>query len=153
MKRSTPLRTRTRLQRRTGLTATTGLSRAVPLRPVSARRARENRERRRLAWELWGGVQPRCARPGCPRMADNIHEILPRARSGGIITDPSIWAPLCDLDNEEATREDRNEWAYEAGLLFKSWQAGEARAAGLVAAWRTEAGGFVVEAPAGGEAA
>lgn len=133
MNRNVPLRTRTPLARRSGLAAGTGLARpAAPIRPVSKKRAKENRERRRLVAELFGAERPRCARPGCPRLADDVHEILPRARSGGLITDPSIWAPLCRQDNDEATLEPA--WAYEAGLLFHSWQAAEAHQAGGEAA-------------------
>jgi hypothetical protein len=137
------------LERREGLKAKTGLSRVSRLSPVSKKRAKENRERRQLVRELFGDGQPRCARPGCPRLADDVHEIVPRARTGGLITDPSIWAPLCREDNDEATLEPA--WAYEAGLLFHSWDAAKAR--GFVAAWRTTDGHLVPEAPAGGEAA
>jgi hypothetical protein len=126
----------------------TGLNRSARLRPVSPKRAKENRERSRLIRELYGDHRPRCARPSCLRMADDVHEILPRAR-GGSITDPSIWAPLCRPDHDEATREAG--WAYQAGLLFHSWQP---PAAGVVTAWQTADGRLVREAPAdGGEAA
>jgi hypothetical protein len=81
-------------------------------------------------------------------MAEDVHEILPRARSGGIITDPSIWAPLCREDNDAATLEP--DWAYEAGLLFHSWQE---PARGVFTGWLTADGQIVREAPAGGEAA
>jgi hypothetical protein len=149
LSRKTPLRQVGRVARASENSArrepgTTNRKRPAPLRPVSPKRAKENRERSRLIRELYGDHRPRCARPGCPRVADDVHEILPRAR-GGPIADPSIWAPLCRPDHDEATREAG--WAYQAGLLFHSWQP---PAAGVVAAWQTAGGRLVREAPAGG---
>jgi 5-methylcytosine-specific restriction endonuclease McrA len=107
------------MERRIPLTRTTGLARVVPLRPVSNRRQRENRQRRAIADRRWpGGEQPGCWRPGCGRLADDLHEILPRAR-GGSITDEANTVPLCRADNEELTLEPA--WGYELGLLRHSW--------------------------------
>jgi hypothetical protein len=93
--------------------------RAGPLRSVSDKRRRENRERAKVVAGLWP-ERPRCARPGCPRLADDVHEILTRAR-GGSITDPENFAPLCRACHDEATNE--APWAYEFGLLVHSWEA------------------------------
>lgn len=95
------------------------LQRRTPLPKVSTRRARENRERRAMKERRWpDGERPRCGRPGCPRLADDLHEILTRAR-GGSITDEANTLPLCRLDNDELTLEPP--WGYELGLLRHSW--------------------------------
>jgi hypothetical protein len=118
----TPLRARTGLARNTGLRSVPkGAATRKPIKPVSVRRQRENRERAAMADRLWpdrreGAVM--CAVKDCPRTADDIHETLTRARSGGIITDPSIWAPVCRQHNEELTLEPA--WGYEQGLLKHS---------------------------------
>jgi hypothetical protein len=72
------------------------------MRAVSKKRARENRERRRVILDHFGRF-PRCAgcQPlrelgivtGCNGQADDAHEILSRAR-GGSITDPANILPL-----------------------------------------------------------
>lgn len=107
------------MRRGTGLAQGGTLSRGARLRPVSAKRAAENRERRNLVQQLFGGARARCMWPGCLVPADDVHEILPRAR-GGTITDPSIWATLCRPHHRLATSE--HPLAYQAGLLFHSWQ-------------------------------
>lgn len=89
------------------------------VRPVSKKRQRENRERAELIRQLWP-VRPMCVRPGCPRLADDVHEILTRAR-GGSITDAANFAPLCRKCHDEVTNE--APWAYETGLLVHSWGA------------------------------
>jgi hypothetical protein len=134
-------------RQRTWLSSGTRLERHTAIRRVSRKRARENRERSRLVRELFGPEPVRCAWPRCPDLADDIHEILPRGR-GGSITDPSIWAPLCRFHNELATDDTRNQEGREAGLVFHSWEAADARATGLVAAWRTAEGRFITEAAA-----
>lgn len=156
------------LTRRTGLTARTGLNRGKPLtrtaglqatgqagsprrsrlRPVSPKRAAENRQRSKLIRQLFPDGLGRCAWPRCPDLADDVHEIISRARTGGLITDPSIYAPLCRAHNELATDDSRNQEGVAAGLVFRSGQLAEARAAGLVAAWRTADGRFITEAGA-----
>jgi hypothetical protein len=106
-------------------------ARRKPLRAVSARRQAENRKRRKLAAELYQ-ERPRCSVPWCPDLADDIHEILSRARSGGIITDPGLWVPLCRRCHDLITFTPESElgWAYEAGVLRHSWDA-----AGGAALW------------------
>lgn len=125
---------RTPLARRTPLTATTGLARTTRLNPVSGKRAAENRARRTMVTELYPGAETLCAMyearaatglpplDGCTRQADDLHETLTRARSGGVITDPRLCVPLCRWCNGEAAREDRNRPFYDAGLLFHSWE-------------------------------
>lgn len=121
MMRRTPLARRTPLQARKPLTARSAPGRRSEIKPVSAKRARENRERRAMKERRWPhGERPRCARPGCPRLADDLHEILTRAR-GGSITDEANTVPLCRLDNDELTLEPP--WGYELGLLRHSWEA------------------------------
>jgi hypothetical protein len=95
-----------------------------PISPVSRKRAAENRERAALIKKLYP-ERPRCVRPGCPWLADDIHENLSRARSGGIITDPDMWRPLCRRCHDEITFRPESElqWAYDAGLLVHSWDA------------------------------
>ena len=88
-----------------------------PINPVSAKRARENRERREMADRRWpdrreGTVM--CYIPGCPLPADDLNEILPRGR-GGSITDEENTIPTCRGHNEELTKSPA--WAYRAGLL------------------------------------
>jgi hypothetical protein len=95
------------------------LQRGTRIRPVSKKRAAKNRERRAMRNRRWpAGERPRCARPGCPRLADDLHEILTRAR-GGSITDEANTVPLCRQDNDELTLEPA--WGYELGLLRHSW--------------------------------
>jgi len=159
LRRSSPLAARTPLQRSAGLVrrpvedepckrmarlleTASGQRRRKPIRPVSRKRAKENLERRRLVREIYGDERPQCARPGCPRLADDIHEILPRAR-GGSIVDPLIWAPLCRPCHDEATNE--AEWAYRAGLLVHSW---DEAGTGLVRGWPTLDGRWVFETAA-----
>lgn len=66
--------------------------------------------------------RPQCARPGCPHLADDLHEPLTRAR-GGSITDPGNQLPLCRRCHDEVTFRPESElgWAYDAGLLVHSW--------------------------------
>lgn len=59
------------------------------IRPVSLKRAKQNRLRKVVTDSLKG--QP-CAR--CGGRADDAHELLSRAR-GGSITDPGNIVPLC----------------------------------------------------------
>ena len=78
-----------------------------PIKPVSAKRARENRERAAMADRLWpdrreGTVM--CTVPECGRLADDLNEILPRARLGSI-TDENNVHPCCRQHNEELTKD------------------------------------------------
>ena len=88
----------------------------TPIKPVSKKRAKENRERRAMVDRLWP-ERPRCA-CGCGRLADDLHEILSRAR-GGSITDPANCVPLARYCHERATNEDP--LFYDLGLVVHSW--------------------------------
>lgn len=68
-----------------------------------------------------------CGRPECHRRADDLHETLSRARSGGDITNPDIWVPLARECHDEITFRPESElqWAYDLGLLVHSWDAGK----------------------------
>lgn len=105
------------------------LRRRGRMKQVSARRAAQNRQRRAMVTALYPD-RPQCARPGCPRMADDIHEPLTRAR-GGSITDPGNQKPLCRPCHDEVTfaPESTLGWAYDAGLLVHSWDADRTGAA------------------------
>ena len=94
--------------------------RAAGLAPVSKKRARENRERAAMADRIWpdrreGTVMCGCGRDECHRPADDLHETLTRARSGGDITNPDLWVPLSRHCHDEVTL--GPEWAWRAGLL------------------------------------
>jgi hypothetical protein len=104
------------------LTSSARLERTAAIAPVSARRRKENAERRAMATKLWPGGQPPCHRRGCTRLADDLHEPLTRAR-GGSITDPANAVPLCRTCHEEITFTPESElgWAYAEGLLVHSW--------------------------------
>jgi len=104
-----------------GLHGSARLKRRAELKAVSARRAAENRQRRVMVDALWPD-RPRCVRPGCSRLADDVHEPLARAR-GGSITDPGNAQPLCRPCHDEVTFRPESElgWAYETGLLIHSW--------------------------------
>ena len=93
------------------------LKRSKGLSAVSAKRARQNRERRAMADRRWpdrrdGTVM--CVVPRCPLPADDLHEILPRGRSGSI-TEEENTVPTCRRHNEELTKSPA--WGYRAGLL------------------------------------
>lgn len=104
------------------------LRRRAPLRPVSAKRAVENRRRRAMIAVLYPD-QPKCIVSWCPLPADDIHEPLTRAR-GGSITDEANQVPLCRPHHDSITFDPETTlgWAYELGLLVHSW---DAPAAGL----------------------
>ena len=122
--RRTPLARVTPLHRGEPLANVVYLDRAakvLPLRPVSKRRARQNRQRAAMADRLWpdrrdGTVL--CAVPGCGQRAEDLNEILPRAR-GGSITDENNVHPACRGHNQELTLEP--EWGYRLGFLKHSW--------------------------------
>jgi hypothetical protein len=93
----------------------------TPIKTVSLKRARQNRERAAMADRLYpdrreGTVM--CAVPWCPRLADDLHEPKTRAR-GGSITDEDNAQPVCRQHNEELTLEPA--WGYRVGLLKHSW--------------------------------
>ncbi len=70
-----------------------------------------------MARRRFGGTQPDCIVPWCARLADDLHEILPRAR-GGSITDEENCVLVCRFHNEELTLEP--DWGYQLGLLKHS---------------------------------
>jgi 5-methylcytosine-specific restriction endonuclease McrA len=105
----TPLKARTSLQRKTPLRSRSAgmfgsgvplkrtLGRHAALKPVSDKRRAENRERRKMADEVFG-PSPECGirwDADCRGLADDLHETLSRARSGGDITNPDICVPAC----------------------------------------------------------
>ena len=75
------------------------LERSGPVKPVSSKRAKEQRQRSKVLAEVFGATPP-CARCGGP--ADDAHELLSRAR-GGSITDPTNIVPLCRADHRWIT--------------------------------------------------
>lgn len=118
-----PLR-RAGLARAAAPARSAALERHTPIAPVSDRRAAQRRERSAIIRVLFP-EGTRCARPGCCRYADDVHEPLTRAR-GGSITDPANMIPLCRECHDEITfRPEKSElgWAYELGLLVHSWDA------------------------------
>jgi hypothetical protein len=122
--RSKPLEARTGLRPGGGLARPAApasgvtLLRRTPLRQVSAKRAKENAERRAMLAAKYPG-KPLCEVPFCIRWADDAHEPLTRAR-GGSITDPQNVRAVCRPHHNEITFEEP-EWAYEIGFLVHSW--------------------------------
>lgn len=118
MKRSAPLRRGGSLKRYTPLEGGAPLVRHTRIRQVSAKRQRENRERRAMANEMFPDGRPLCVVPWCGDLADDLHEPLTRARLGSI-TDPYNAVPTCRDHNDELTKEPA--WGYELSLLVHSW--------------------------------
>jgi hypothetical protein len=110
-----------------------------PLSRVSGKRRAENRVRGKLARALFP-EDTRCAVPWCPLLAEDVHETLTRARSGGSITDPDIWAATCRDHNHELTTEPK--WGYDLGLLHHSWDNPDRTPAGAL---RREAAALLLE--------
>lgn len=106
------------LARAGSLTQAVPLQRTSRIKPMSARRVKENRERRAMVTRLYP-ERPRCA-CGCGRLADDLHEILSRAR-GGSIVDPANCVPLARVCHDKATNEDPR--FYRLGLVMHSWEA------------------------------
>jgi len=79
-----------------------------------------------MAERRFPGMQPPCDVPWCTRMADDLHEVLTRAR-GGSITDEENTRPVCRQHNDELTLEPA--WGYELGFLRHSWDTGKDDAA------------------------
>ena len=102
------------------------LSREIPLKAVSRRRAAENRLRRKVVGELFP-ERPACVGPCGGQWADDVHEPLTRGR-GGSIVDPENMRPLCRACHDLVTFAPESElgWAYEAGRLVHSWDAPKA---------------------------
>lgn len=126
MKRGGPLQRRTPLKAKTGLNRSTplprggGLIRSAPLKPQSAKRRQENRQRKTVLLAKYGRGPVQCEVPWCVRWADDAHEVLTRAR-GGSITDPDNIRAVCRPCHDAITAE--APWAYEIGFLKHSWEA------------------------------
>lgn len=92
------------------------------IKPVSDKRRAENRQRRKMADRLYP-ERPKCAVPGCPNLADDLHEPKSRARGGSIVSEGNQ-VPLCRYPHhDDLTFRPESElaWAYEIGLLVHSW--------------------------------
>lgn len=124
------------------------LKRYKRLRQVSAKRARQNRQRRAMVAARWPerplcvvyelsqthpGVVPAKVLDRCGRWADDVHETLSRAR-GGSITDRANVIPPCRWCHDAVTPGPL--WALRLGLVKHSWP-----------------GGISPDAPMGGDAA
>jgi hypothetical protein len=90
-----------------------------PVKAVSDRRRKENRERTKLIKALSADGRPLCAWPGPSHWADDLHEVLTRGR-GGSITDEGNVRPLCREHHDLVTAEDPR--AYEYKLIVHSWE-------------------------------
>lgn len=119
MKRTGIKRGTARLQRHKPLEGGQPPARRTRLRQQSKRRQKENRERSAMADRLWPGRTPPCIVPGCPRLADDLHEPVTRGR-GGAIDDPDNSVPVCRPHHDELTFREPA-WAYELELLVHSW--------------------------------
>lgn len=112
-------------------------ARPARIKPVSDKRAEENKQRRELARLIYP-ERPPCGvaealdaaglppLPVCTGWADDLHETLSRARSGGLITDPSIWCPSCRPCHDVLTFKPESELPpaiYQLKLLVHSWEA------------------------------
>lgn len=99
------------------------IARRTPIKAVSAKRARENRERRAMLEEMFPEPENvMCVVPGCCDGADDAHEPMTRGR-GGSITDPDNVVPICRQHHAEVTFKPESElgWAYELGILRHGW--------------------------------
>ena len=119
--RTKPMSRGSGLQRTGTLTTGQPLQRGKQLRPVSAKRAAENRRRRAVIAVLYPD-RPLCSVPWCPDWADDIHEPLTRGR-GGAIDHADNMRPLCRSCHDVVTFTPESElgWAYDLGLLVHSW--------------------------------
>jgi hypothetical protein len=117
-----PLARHCTLDRRVPLARYQPLCAYTPLAPVSAKRAAANRRRRAVIAAKYPD-RPLCVVPWCTNWADDVHEVLSRAR-GGAIDDPDIMAAVCRGCHNDIT--DEAAWAYPLGLLVHSWEAGGA---------------------------
>lgn len=118
MKRST-LRRKSPLGRFTPLQGGSPLVRRTRLRPVSAQRRTQNRERRRMVEAKYGTGPVVCEVPWCTNLATDAHEPLSRAR-GGSITDPENVRAVCRPCHRVITDTEPG-WAYDLGFLRHSW--------------------------------
>lgn len=124
MKRGGPLK------RRTPLKQTSSLNRDTPLKPVSKKRAAENRRRRnviaqvlqtRTVCEAGHAIETIDRDHRCRRTPDDVHEPLTRAR-GGSITDPDNMVVICRACHDWVHT--HPEAATSVGLLVHSYNGG-----------------------------
>ena len=87
------------------------------MRPVSKKRAAENRRRRALIARMQEDGRPSCVNCGAP--AEDLHEVKTRAR-GGSISDPANVVPLCRTCHTWVTTHPLE--AHAEGLLKHSWE-------------------------------
>jgi hypothetical protein len=95
-----------------------------PLAPVSRKRARLLRERRKVTDAMKAEGPVLCQFESrtiakCFRWADDAHEIVSRAR-GGSITDPANLVPLCREHHRWVTEHPLE--AHAEGLSKHSWE-------------------------------
>jgi hypothetical protein len=105
----------------------------TPIKPVSDKRAAENRERAEMIARKFPerplcivyqlsqqhpGVIPGEVTSRCSRRADDVHEPLTRAR-GGSVTDPGNATSPCRPCHDALGKEPS--WGYKLGLLRHSW--------------------------------
>jgi hypothetical protein len=122
MKR-TPFPPRAVRLRRVPLEQSGGAERRARIKPVSARMARENRQRAAMAdrrWPdrragtvmcaVWEAIQPEW----CDRFASDLNEIVRRSQ-GGSITDEENTTPTCRTCN--GLLSDGPEWGYRIGVI------------------------------------
>ena len=107
--------------------------RAEGLRPVSAKRAKVNRERRKALHDRYGPNPPCFACPifraagiatGCNGQADDGHEVMSRERAGRRdenLTDPDGVLPVGRRCHDRITTEPGE--AATLGLALHSWEA------------------------------
>lgn len=119
LRRKTPMPRGTVQLRRTApiTVAAVSLVQRSRLRPVSTKRAAENRQRAKVVKQLVE-ADPICAFPSCTAFASDPHEIVPRSR-GGSIVDPEIIRLLCRPHHNWAHEHPIQ--ATELGLLVHSW--------------------------------
>jgi hypothetical protein len=118
--RTVPLVSRTPLTRTGEPGRSSSLERGGPIRAVSAKRAAENRVRAKVIAVLFPVYEPPpLCDCGCGRLADDVHEILSRAR-GGSITDPPNMAVVARPCHTAITDEAFPD-AYPKGLSRHSW--------------------------------
>lgn len=118
LRRKTPMKPGGPISRSAWLESSAPPPRRRGLRPISAKRARENKERRRVMIDHFG-TDPVCQRCGSAP-ADHVHELLPRS-AGGSITDPTNCRAVC-FTCHRAIHDDP-EAAYRDGWLIRSTDA------------------------------
>src|SRR6185437_2648910 len=91
----------------------------MTLRRVSAKRARENRERKRVLREVFDRQDGRCARCATTGPLDG-HELLRRSQHRAGITDADLIVGLCRRCHDWVTRNPQA--AHDAGWAMWSWE-------------------------------